>query len=194
MDGRGFMRRNRGKWLLVAGCWWLVAGGWGALWARSGSGAPDGAAAGGWWLVAGAPLARSGSGSGAPDGGIEIGIGIGTGAFRYSRRGLRLRRRGAYGIHRACRPLVPRVVFADAQGAKAVVGAFKLKAPVCIKPSQPGFRPSENRPTALRVKEIPPFGGWRHHLSPASGGTITRAYCRAIYEENVSRCFILPPA
>ena len=27
----------------------------------------------------------------------------------------------------------------------------------------------------------------------ASGGTITRAYCRAIYEESVSRCFILPP-
>ena len=40
---------------------------------------------------------------------------------------------------------------------------------------------------------VPPFGGWRHHLSPASGGTITRAYCRAIYEESVSRCFILPP-
>ena len=38
-----------------------------------------------------------------------------------------------------------------------------------------------------------PFGGWRHHLSPASGGTITRAYCRAIYEESVSWCFILPP-
>ena len=41
---------------------------------------------------------------------------------------------------------------------------------------------------------VPPFGGWRHHLSPASGGTIIRAYCRAIYEESVSRCFILPPA
>ena len=24
-------------------------------------------------------------------------------------------------------------------------------------------------------------------------GTITRAYCRAIYEESVLRCFILPP-
>ena len=24
-------------------------------------------------------------------------------------------------------------------------------------------------------------------------GTITRAYCRAIYEESISRCFILPP-
>jgi len=30
--------------------------------------------------------------------------------------------------------------------------------------------------------------------TPASGGTITRAYCRATYERNVSRCFILPPA
>ncbi len=42
-------------------------------------------------------------------------------------------------------------------------------------------------------RRFPPFGGWRHHLSPTSGGTITRAYCRAIYEESVSRCFILPP-
>ena len=49
--------------------------------------------------------------------------------------------------------------------------------------------------TALADEEMhSPFGGWRHHLSPASGGTITRAYCRAIYEESVSRCFILPPA
>ena len=48
--------------------------------------------------------------------------------------------------------------------------------------------------TALRASEMySPFGGWRHHLSPASGSTITRAYCRAIYEESVSRCFILPP-
>ena len=38
--------------------------------------------------------------------------------------------------------------------------------------------------TALRASEMQsPFGGWRHHLSPASGGTITRAYCRAAYEE-----------
>ena len=40
---------------------------------------------------------------------------------------------------------------------------------------------------------VSPFGALRHHLSPASGGTITRAYCRAIYEESVSQCFILPP-
>jgi hypothetical protein len=43
-------------------------------------------------------------------GAVGIEIGIGTGAFLYSRRGLRLRRRGAYGIHRACRPSVPKVV------------------------------------------------------------------------------------
>ncbi len=43
------------------------------------------------------------------------------GAFRYSRRGLRLRRRGAYGIHRAsgprCQGLCRRVVHRFAQGA-----------------------------------------------------------------------------
>ena len=38
-----------------------------------------------------------------------------------------------------------------------------------------------NRPAGEEMHS--PFGGWRHHLSPASGGTITRAYCRAAYEE-----------
>ena len=47
--------------------------------------------------------------------------------------------------------------------------------------------------TSGTISAFSPFGGWRHHLSPASGGTIIRAYCRAIYEENVSRCFILSP-
>ena len=46
-----------------------------------------------------------------------------------------------------------------------------------IKPSQPGFRPWENHTTALRASEMnSPFGGWRHHLSPASGGTIKLRY------------------
>ena len=57
---------------------------------------------------------------------------VGWWAGRYSRRGLPLRGRGAYG------PVLthgPRVVFAVAQGAKAVVGAFKNNwAPVIIKP------------------------------------------------------------
>ena len=40
---------------------------------------------------------------------------------------------------------------------------------------------------------VPPFGGWRHHLSPASGGTITRAYCSATYERIALWSFIVPP-
>ena len=37
------------------------------------------------------------------------------------------------------------------------------------KPLQPGFRPRENRPTALAgVGNASPFGGWRYHLSPTS--------------------------
>ena len=47
--------------------------------------------------------------------------------------------------------------------------------------------------TSGTISAFSPFGGWRHHLSPASGGTITRAYCRDAYEESVSRCFILSP-
>ena len=39
------------------------------------------------------------------------------------------------------------------------------------KPSQPGFRPWKNHTTALRAWEMLfPFGGWRHHLSPAVRG------------------------
>ena len=34
------------------------------------------------------------------------------------------------------------------------------------KPLQPGFRPRENRSTALAgVGNASPFGGWRHHLA-----------------------------
>ena len=64
-----------------------------------------------------------------------------------------------------------------------------------IKPSQPGFRPWENHTTALRAKEMPspPLVAGATIFLPLRGGTITRAYCRAIYEESVSRCFILPP-
>ena len=42
-----------------------------------------------------------------------------------------------------------------------------------------------------RVAELPYESS--SFATPASGGTITRAYCRAIYEESVSQCFILPP-
>ena len=37
------------------------------------------------------------------------------------------------------------------------------------------------------------FDQLAHPMQDVHSGTITRAYCRAIYEENVSRCFILPP-
>ena len=92
------------------------------------------------------------------------------GAFLYSRRGLPLRGRGAYGIHRAFRPSVPRVVFAPLRGqrtrpegarfdgpsgrgflrglsltrpsaVRVVVGALQKEgAPVWIKPLQPPWR------------------------------------------------------
>ena len=56
------------------------------------------------------------------------------------------------------------------------------------------LRRQENHTTALRARKcIPPLVAGATTFPPASGGTITRAYCRAIYEESVSRCFILPP-
>ena len=72
-------------------------------------------------------------------------------------------------------PLAPRVaVAADAAGcieglhrfAQGVVGALKNVGRQYDKTKQPPLRAMEKRP---------PFGGWRHHLPPASGGTTTRA-------------------
>ena len=37
------------------------------------------------------------------------------------------------------------------------------------------------------------FDQLAHPMQDVHSSTITRAYCRAIYEESVSRCFILPP-
>ena len=42
------------------------------------------------------------------------------------------------------------------------------------------------------LRWLPPFGGWRHHLSPASGGTITRAYFRAAYEPRLRGVLFCP--
>ena len=57
------------------------------------------------------------------------------------------------------------------------------------------------RSSVGRQKESALMGRLGALLRPCGGpmqdlhrGTITRAYCRAIYEESVSRCFILPPA
>jgi len=52
-----------------------------------------------------------------------------------------------------------------------------------IKPLQPPWRAR---------KCNPPLVAGATTFPPRSGGTITRAYCRAAYEESVSRCFILP--
>ena len=77
----------------------------------------------------------------------------------------------------------------------------RCSAPYTLLPlrgiSPQGETRNLRRKTESHILHVPlrhsPFGGWRHHLSPASGGTTTRAYCRDAYEENVSRCFILPP-
>ena len=53
-----------------------------------------------------------------------------------------------------------------------------------IKPLQPPWRARKcNPPLVANATTFPPL----------RGGTTTRAYCRAIYEESGSRCFVLPP-
>ena len=37
------------------------------------------------------------------------------------------------------------------------------------------------------------FDQLAHPMQDVHSGTITRAYCRTVYEENVSWCFILSP-
>ena len=49
------------------------------------------------------------------------------------------------------------------------------------------------QPPCGRGKCNPPLVAGATTFPPLRGGTITRAYCRAAYEESVSRCFILPP-
>ena len=65
-----------------------------------------------------------------------------------------------------------------------------------------GRRPSKRRGTSLYKtfttaladdRKAAPFGGWSHHLSPASGGTTTRDLLCATYEIIASRSFIVPP-
>ena len=56
------------------------------------------------------------------------------------------------------------------------------------------LRRQKNHTTALRARKCtPPLVAGATTFPPASGGTITRAYGSATYEESVSRCFILPP-
>ena len=91
--------------------------------------------------------------------------------------------------------IAPRVLRFDAPPARGLWWAPYIyrRRPLMIKPNNRAFaRRTTGQPRFARGNAFPlwwlappPF--------PASGGTITRAYCRAIYEESVSRCFILPP-
>ena len=144
------------------------------------------------------------------------------GACPYSRRGLRLRRRGAYGIHRAsgpwCQGLCRKVAsHRENDSLHFVRRSAPSKCVRCASLRSGGRRLAVRKTIEYQIGALPctPFPAVREFApvgsmsldsrvaglpyesssfaTPASGGTITRAYCRAIYEENVSRCFILPP-
>ena len=132
------------------------------------------------------------------------------GAFQYSRRGLRLRRRGAYGIHRAsgprCQGLCRKVASLRSGGRRLAVritieyqiGALpRTPFPATREfPSRGNERYEEkNRGVIcfMYYSSIPPLVAGATTFPPLQGGTTTCAYCRAAYEESVSRCFILPP-
>ena len=76
-------------------------------------------------------------------------------------------------------------------GPRVVVGACGASMNKTFKT---GLRPGKTGKPPLRAMEKrSPFGGWRHHLSPASGGTTTRDLLCATYEIIASRSFIVPP-
>ena len=118
------------------------------------------------------------------------------GAFQYSRRGLRLWRRGAYGIHRAsgprCQGLCRKVALLRSGGRRLAVRKtveYQIGALPCTPfpaarefPSRGNERYEEKNRGVLCLmyySSIPPL--------------VAGATTRAIYEESVSRCFILPP-
>ena len=154
------------------------------------------------------------------------------GAFQYSRRGLRLRRRGAYGTHRAfgprCQGLCRKVASLRSGGRRlavritieyqigalprtpfpatrefAPVGSMSLDSRVAGLPYESSsFATSrgneryeeKNRGVIcfMYYSSNPPLVSGATTFPPLQGGTTTCAYCRAAYEESVSRCFILP--
>ena len=127
------------------------------------------------------------------------------GACPYSRRGLRLRRRGAYGIHRASGPWCQglcRKVESLRSGGRRLAVRIMMECHFCALPRTPfpasrDFAPVGSMSLDSRVaglpyesssfatsrgneryeeknggvicfmyySSIPPFGGWRHHLS-----------------------------
>ena len=115
-----------------------------------------------------------------------VGIGTGGGAFPYSRRGLRLRRRGAYGIHRAsgprCQGLCRKVASLRSGGRRLTVG-IAMENHIGAMPRTP-FPASREFPSRgneryeeknrgvicfMYYSSISPFGGWRHHPSAPLG-------------------------
>jgi hypothetical protein len=78
--------------------------------------------------------------------------------------------------------------------------SYLCSAPYTLLPlrgiSPQGETRNLRRKTESHILNVPlrhsPFGGWRHHLSPASGGTITRAYCRAAYEARLRGVLFCP--
>ena len=115
------------------------------------------------------------------------------GAFQYSRRGLRLRRRGAYGIHRVsgprCQGLCRKVASLRSRGRRLAVRTA-MDHPIGALPRTP-FPASRDVPsrgneryegknsesyTSRTISAFTPFGGWRHHLPPASRGIIKLRY------------------
>ncbi len=75
------------------------------------------------------------------------------------------------------------------------MGAYELiEGASLYKTFTTGLRPWENHTTALGARKCnPPLVAGATTFPPLQGGTTTCAYCRAAYEESVSRCFILPP-
>ncbi len=130
------------------------------------------------------------------------------GAFQYSRRGLRLRRRGAYGIHRAsgprCQGLCRKVASLRSGGRRLAVRKtieYQIGAlPRTPFPASRDFPSRGNERYEEKNRGVICFMYYSSILvagattfPPLQGGTTTCAYCRAAYEESVSRCFILPP-
>ena len=88
-----------------------------------------------------------------------------------------------------------------AQGFLSLTGPLAPRVADCpsgnaYKVSVTGFTFSviwhENN-SADWLAALAPLWWLRHHLSPASGGTTTRAKLRVTYEKIASRSFVLPP-
>ena len=108
------------------------------------------------------------------------------GAFQYSRRGLRLRRRGAYGIHRASGPRCQglwRKVASLRSGGRRLAVRIAIEYHIVALPRTP-FPAARAFPSRgneryeeknrgvicfMYYSSISPFGGWRHHLAAPLG-------------------------